>query len=211
MTLLRAYRKACGCLSQLATGTVGNPDLWHRSRLRDDLHPCQRICSQAPCQFSTGLLDGALCDDTQTWGAAHVTLVLRTAARTLSLPTLYHAVLSLAPGSAYFRLIKFERAEQASCRLPAGPPPPNLCGKQHMLTLTTSRYVPFSLQVHRRLRVVIRSYDAAGGLSNQFYCHVGMIGIALAAGAEVVLSTASHRNSSFAKVYADSPWPNVRL
>jgi hypothetical protein len=68
--------------------------------------------------------------------------------------------------------------------------------------------LPF--QVHRRLRVVIKSYDAAGGLSNQFYCHVSMIAIALAAGAEIAVSKAWHRNSTFGMKYTERVWPNVR-
>ena len=64
--------------------------------------------------------------------------------------------------------------------------------------------------MHRRLRVVLRGYNANGGLSNQFYCHVDVVAIAMAAGAEVVLSSAWHRNSTFSVKYAERPWPMVR-
>ena len=63
--------------------------------------------------------------------------------------------------------------------------------------------------MHRRLRVVF-AYNATAGLSNQFYCNVNMVAIAMAAGTEVALSTAWHRNGSFAIKYSDHPWPKVR-
>ena len=63
--------------------------------------------------------------------------------------------------------------------------------------------------MHRRLRVVIKTYDAQGGLSNQFYSHIDWLSIALAAGAEIVLPSAWHRNSTFADKYSERPWPTV--